>query len=146
MLLREAEVVYTSKRIEGAAKVSSAADVYRICRDLEAATAEHFVVLYLNMRHAVVARQTVGIGSLGSVEVHPREVFRGACIAGAAAVIVVHNHPSGEAVPSAEDLALTRRLVASGSLLGIPVLDHVVIGDGSWTSIAETAPSCLVAL
>jgi len=138
MLLREATVSYSGKRIEGSAQVASAADVYRVCRDFETTTVEHFVVLHLNVKHRVISRQTVAIGSVASVDVHPREVFRVAVMIGASAVIVVHNHPSGEAAPSVEDNALTRRLVDCGKLLGIKVLDHVVIGDGEFISLAET--------
>lgn len=143
MNLREAEVVYRTRRIEGAAKIYSAADVYRVCRDLGDKAQEHFAVLYLNVRHAVMGRQIVSIGTVNSVEVHPREVFRGAIMAGATAIIVVHNHPSGECDASAEDHALTRRLAQCGQHLGVPVLDHVVIGDGSYQSIAESRPDLL---
>jgi DNA repair protein RadC len=71
--------------------------------------------------------------------VHPRELFRPAVLAGAAAIVVTHNHPSGDPEPSAEDLALTRRLVAAGTLLGIELLDHVITGDGTarWLSLKD---------
>ena len=79
----------------------------------------------------------VGLGSLTEVAVHPREVFRGAMIAGAAAVILAHNHPSGDPKPSADDVKLTQRLVEVGVLLGIPVLDHVIVAqDRDYVSLA----------
>ena len=72
-----------------------------------------------------------------SILVHPREVFRPAVRSGAAAVVVAHNHPSGDPEPSAEDLEVTRRLAETGRLLGIPLLDHVVVGEGAWVSLRE---------
>jgi DNA repair protein RadC len=69
--------------------------------------------------------------------VHPREVFRPALAAGGAAIVAVHNHPSGDPEPSSEDLAVTRRLIEAGTLLGVPLLDHVVVGLGSYVSLRE---------
>jgi DNA repair protein RadC len=135
MILREAEVIYKGKRIEGSAVIRSPDDVHRICRDMEAYTVEHFCVLHLNAKNSVVSRQTVSIGSANETTVHPREVFRAACIAGAVAVILVHNHPSGDCTPSAEDHALTARLAECGKILGIKVLDHVIVGDGDYRSL-----------
>ena len=90
---------------------------------------EHFLVLLLNARHEVIGRETVSIGSLNASIVHPREVFRPALIASAAAVVLVHNHPSGDPEPSEEDLSITKRLVEAGELLGIGVLDHVIVAS-----------------
>jgi DNA repair protein RadC len=94
---------------------------------------ESFHVLALDGRHALLARFEVSRGTLTTSLVHPREVFRPAIARGAAAVIAVHNHPSGDPEPSAEDLAVTRRL--AGRLLGIPLLDHVVLGAGRFVSL-----------
>lgn len=88
---------------------------------------EHFVVLLLNARHEVHSRETVSVGSLNASIVHPREVFRPAILAGAASIVLVHNHPSGDPEPSEEDLTITKRLVQVGDLLGIGVLDHVIV-------------------
>jgi DNA repair protein RadC len=96
---------------------------------------ESFHVLALDGRHALLARFEVSRGTLTTSLVHPREVFRPAIARGAAAVIAVHNHPSGDPEPSAEDLAVTRRLVEAGRLLGIPLLDHVVLGAGRFVSL-----------
>jgi DNA repair protein RadC len=79
----------------------------------------------------------VAMGSLSEVEVHPREIFRGAILAGAQAVILVHNHPSGDVSPSPEDLALTRRLKAAGELLGIPMLDHLIVAQDRHQSLID---------
>lgn len=98
---------------------------------------EHFLALHLDARHRVSRVETVAIGCLDASLVHPREVFRGAVARGAAALIVAHNHPSGCAEPSRDDLELTARLADCGRLLGIELLDHVVIGDGEHVSLRE---------
>jgi len=98
---------------------------------------EHFVVLLLDTRNVVRGIHTVSIGSLNASCVHPREVFKAAILTNAAAVIVGHNHPSGNPIPSHEDIALTERLVQAGELLGIPVLDHLVLGDQAYISLQE---------
>jgi DNA repair protein RadC len=98
---------------------------------------EMFVVLLLDGRNGVLGFNVVSIGSLTSALVHPREVFKPVILANAAAVILLHNHPSGSAEPSAEDQALTSRLEQAGELLGIKVLDHIVVGDGAYRSKAE---------
>ncbi len=102
---------------------------------------EHFGVLLLDTRHRLIRAVVVSVGSLDSSLVHPREVFRAALEHSAAAIVLFHNHPSGEPSPSAEDLSLTRRLVESGELVGIPVVDHVVVGDGCWHSVRESSPA-----
>jgi len=99
--------------------------------------AEVFYVLTLNSQSRVVSAQEVTRGILNSSLVHPREVFRLAIAEGAAGIILVHNHPSGDPTPSADDRAITRQLVDAGKLLDIPVYDHVVIGNGRYVSFAE---------
>lgn len=101
---------------------------------------EHFKVLLVNTKNQVLATETISIGTLDQTTVHPREVFRSAISRGAAAVILAHNHPSGDPTPSPDDLAVTRRLIEGGRLMGIPVLDHVIIGDGRHTSVRELHP------
>jgi DNA repair protein RadC len=80
----------------------------------------------------------LSIGSLDGASAQPREVFRQALMASAAAVVLFHNHPSGDPQPSGEDVGLTRRMVAAGVLLGIGVIDHVVLGDGRYCSLKES--------
>lgn len=92
---------------------------------------EHFGVLTLNAAHHVIAWQHLTVGSLDVSIVHPRDVFRVAVLDHAAAVILAHNHPSGDVRLSAEDIALTRRLMECGALMGIPVIDHLVVGPTS---------------
>lgn len=91
---------------------------------------EHFVALYVDSRSKVKGVCVVSIGTISASLVHPREVFRPAIVAGAAAVIVAHNHPSGDVTPSHEDKDATRRLARAGALLGVPLLDHVIVTNG----------------
>ena len=93
-------------------------------------TREHFAVLLLDVRSKPLGVMIVSIGTLSASLVHPREVFQPAILANAAALIVSHNHPSGDPAASPEDKEATRRLVSAGKLLGIPVLDHVILGAG----------------
>lgn len=99
---------------------------------------EAFYVLLLDGKNRVQAEVRVSEGSLTAALVHPREVFSPAIRDGAAALILVHNHPSGDPTPSAEDVALTERLRQVGDLVGVRILDHVVVGRGRWVSMAET--------
>ena len=107
---------------------------YPLLRDLRH---EVFKVILLDAKHTIIREATVSEGSLTLSIVHPREVFNLAVRESAAAVIFLHNHPSGDPQPSAEDRELTTRLVAAGNLLGIRVLDHLVVGDRAYVSFAD---------
>ena len=98
---------------------------------------ECFVVLILNTRRKVKGHYLVSIGTMDTILVHPREVFRTAIVASASALILMHNHPSGEAQPSEADVKVTRDLIRAGQLLKIEVLDHVVVGRGEHKSLRE---------
>ncbi len=98
---------------------------------------EQFGVVLLDSRHRLVRAQALTVGTLDCSVVHPRDVFRTALEANAASVVVFHNHPSGDPTPSPEDEALTRRLAAAGTLLGVDVLDHLVLADASYFSFRE---------
>ena len=140
MILREATVTYSGRRIEASRAIRHAQDASDVFQGWGIAdrAQECFGVMYLNAKHACIGVQLVAMGGLTGVEVHPREVFRGAVLAGAAAVLLVHNHPSGDPTPSADDLALTARLKAAGDLLGVPVLDHIIVAQGgSFRSLAN---------
>jgi DNA repair protein RadC len=99
---------------------------------------ERFGVVLLDTKHRVVKATVLSVGTLDASLVHPREVFREATTAGAAAVVVFHNHPSGDPTPSRDDVALTSRLVEAGELMGIAVLDHVVLGESRYFSFKES--------
>lgn len=122
-------------------RIRGPADVWRrlgpSLRDLDQ---EEFHALLLNTQHRVVREVFVTRGILDASLIHPREVFRPAVAEGAAAVILVHNHPSGDPSPSAEDRAVTRQLAGAGRTLGIPVLDHVIVGDGRWAALSDEGP------
>ena len=98
---------------------------------------ETFGALLLDVRHGLLREVVVSVGCLTSSLVHPRELFKEAVSSRAAALILFHNHPSGDPEPSAEDLALTRRLVSAGTLMGIEVLDHLVLGAGRFVSLKQ---------
>jgi DNA repair protein RadC len=98
---------------------------------------EHFHALYLDTRRFLIAAETVSVGTLDSSLVHPREVYRPALLHAASAVLVAHNHPSGDPEPSAEDLALTRRLDKAARLLGLSLLDHLVVARRGFVSLRE---------
>lgn len=101
---------------------------------------ERFGVLLLDTKHRAIRAVAISRGTLDASLVHPREVFRAATEHLAAAVVLFHNHPSGDPAPSADDVHLTRRLVDAGELMGIAVLDHVVLGDGCWHSLRDSTP------
>lgn len=101
---------------------------------------ERFGVLLLDTKHRAIRAVHLSRGTLDASLVHPREVFRAAADHAAAAVVLFHNHPSGDPAPSVDDVQLTRRLVEAGELMGIAVLDHVVLGDACWHSLRESTP------
>jgi len=117
--------------------LASPGDVYEWCADLRAADRERFVALYLDARHRVVRRRLVSVGTLTASLVHPREVLGPALRARAAALVVAHNHPSGDPEPSPEDCALTERLRDAARLLGLELLDLVVVGRNGFVSLRE---------
>lgn len=112
--------------------------VFRLMRgELRGHRRERFFALHLDSKHRLFRRRLVSTGTLTTSLVHPREVFGPALSDSAAALIVVHNHPSGDASPSQEDLDITRRLIDAGRLLGVPLLDHVIVGETEFTSLRE---------
>lgn len=98
---------------------------------------EHFAVLLLNTKNHILGMPEVSVGSLSASVVHPREVFRAAIDYAAASMILLHNHPSGDPTPSREDIAVTERMVKAGKIMDIPVLDHIVLGNGRFASLKE---------
>ena len=122
--VREVEYTYESRP-----KISNMDDVAKVVKPLISDTnKEFFMTLYLNTKNGILRQEVISIGSLNSNIVHPREVFRTACKVSASGIIVAHNHPSGDPAPSREDIELTKKLVESGKIIGIDVLDHVIIG------------------
>ncbi|HHW18820.1 MAG TPA: DNA repair protein RadC [Firmicutes bacterium] len=124
--------------VEKTVQVRHGKDVYQFMRsEMEDLDREHFYILMLNVRNQVTCKELISVGSLDTSIVHPREIFKNCIKKSAAGVILVHNHPSGDATPSDDDLKITKRLVDAGKILGIYVLDHVVIGRGQYVSMRE---------
>lgn len=98
---------------------------------------ERFVCLYLDTKNYLIREDVISIGSLNSSIVHPREVFKTAVEVSAASIILAHNHPSGDPTPSREDVIITEKLVECGKMMGIEILDHVIVGDGRYTSFKD---------
>ena len=112
--------------------IESPDDVTKLLKVIfEGAIQEKFVALYLDTKNAIIGYQVVHVGDLNSCIVDPRDVFRGAILAGASAVIVSHNHPSGDPTPSPEDYEVTRRLKDAAGILKLDLLDHIVFGNGT---------------
>ncbi|WP_408020191.1 DNA repair protein RadC [Sporosarcina sp. USHLN248] len=126
------------KHSEGRYVIKSPEDVAAfLMTDMSSLLQEHFVVLFLNVKNEVLHKQTIFIGSLNSSIVHPREIYREAVKRSAASIIAAHNHPSGNPSPSPEDIDVTKRLVEAGSIIGIDLLDHIIIGDHRFISLKE---------
>ncbi|MFF2909773.1 DNA repair protein RadC [Paenibacillus sp. NPDC057934] len=118
--------------------IRSPQDAYEhLYSELSYLSKEHFICLFLNTKNRIIAKETVSVGNLNSAIVSPREVFRAAIKRASASLICAHNHPSGDATPSAEDIQLTKRLTEAGEIIGISVLDHLIIGDQQYVSLKE---------
>lgn len=121
-----------------AANLKTSAEVYRAFGErFQRRDREEFLVIPLDGKNRAMGFHVVSVGTLTASLVHPREVYKLAILANAAAIILVHNHPSGDPTPSAEDIAITQRLKDAGEILGIRILDHVVIGDGRYVSFCD---------
>lgn len=116
-------------------KISGPEDVFALCSSIACKKQEHFVVITLDGGHQVIRKRTVFIGTLNATYVHPREVFAAAIKDRAAAIIVVHNHPSGRLVPSEEDRKLTTRLKEAGEILGIGLLDSIIVSRNGFERV-----------
>ena len=119
-------------------QVASAADAARyLLPRFGTAEVEQGGVLLLDARHRVLHARVLTRGTADATPMHPRDVFREAALAGAAALVLFHNHPSGDPLPSTEDLQLTKRMIEAGELMGITVVDHVILGDTSYCSLRD---------
>ena len=128
--------LYVSKK-EETERITSPKDAMKILEYLKFEKQEHFVCLFLNTKNEVLSRKTIFIGTLNASVVHPREVFNEALRVSAAAIILGHNHPSGNPTPSPEDIEVTERLIECGFTMGIEIIDHVIIGDNNSISLKE---------
>ena len=131
-MIKEASFLYQTRTI------SSPKDAYEMIKEqLEGLDREQFIIACLNTKNEPTNITVVSVGSINKAIVHPREVFKTAILSNAASIMAFHNHPSGDTTPSDQDIQLTHRLVEAGELLGIKLLDHLIIGDGSFTSLKE---------
>ncbi|MED4851779.1 DNA repair protein RadC [Caldifermentibacillus hisashii] len=131
-LVKESSVLYKERCIR------SPKDGYQLLKQfLAERDREHFIVVSLDTKNQPVSINVCHIGSLNASIVHPREVMKSAILSNAASIIVGHNHPSGKAEPSREDIEVTKRLVEAGKIIGIEVLDHIIVGDETFTSLKE---------
>ncbi len=111
--------------------------VFDSLKDIRGLKKEHFIAIYLDTKNQEIAREVISIGTLNASLVHPREIFEPAIGNLAASIILVHNHPSGDTKPSEEDILVTKKLVDSGKLLDIHVLDHIIVTNAGYTSFKE---------
>lgn len=119
-------------------RIGSSHDVYKLIQPrLEAEYVENFLSLVLDAQHSCIGVFVVSRGQVAAVEVVPADVFRPVLAAGGVACIVAHNHPSGDPEPSRDDQTLTKRLTAAADVLGLPLLDHIIVGSGRYSSFAD---------
>ena len=131
-MVKESSFLYQTRQI------LSPKDAYEMIKEqLEGLDREQFIIACLNTKNEPTNITVVSVGSLNKAIVHPREVFKTAILSNAASIMAFHNHPSGETTPSQQDIQLTNRLYQAGELLGIKLLDHLIIGDGRFTSLKE---------
>ncbi|WP_067930634.1 JAB domain-containing protein [Alicyclobacillus kakegawensis] len=129
-LVREGSIPSDTKQVR------CAEDAYQILSSyLDGVDREHVVVMFLNTKHYVLGINTVSVGSLDASVVHPREVLKPAILANASAILIAHNHPSGDPEPSPEDISVTKILCEACKIIGIDLLDHLVLGEGRFISI-----------
>jgi DNA repair protein RadC len=115
-------------------KINSSKDVWQYFANIRNLKQEHFYCLHLNSKNEIISSKLIAIGTLNSVVIHPREVFKHAIIESAQSIILVHNHPSGDVTPSLQDKEITKKLEKASELVGIELLDHVIIGKEKWFS------------
>lgn len=133
-VVKEKSVSYEINKI---ATPLDAATIFGDSLEMKKETEEVMQMLVLNTRNIIIGSYEISRGSLNSSIVHPREVFKRAIASNASSIIIAHNHPSGDTSPSSEDIAITKRLIECGKLLGIEVLDHIIIGEYGYTSLKE---------
>lgn len=117
--------------------IRSPQDVFEYLRDMGKLIKEHFKGLYLDVKNKLIHSENIFIGTLSSTLIHPREIFNPAIRHSAAGIIVVHNHPSGDAEPSEDDIKVTKKLLETSKILEIELLDHIIIGEDRYTSLKE---------
>jgi proteasome lid subunit RPN8/RPN11 len=130
------EVIKTGK-VKTCKSLTNPWSIYTTMRFLKKKDREHFYVLHLNSKLQIIGKEIISIGTLTDSIIHPREVFKGAILNNSAAIICVHNHPSGDPKPSQVDIEITKRLKQTGDIIGISVLDHMIIGSQGFISLHD---------
>jgi len=131
-LVKESSILYQKRSIR------SPQEGYEFIREfLEDKDREHFIVVSLDTKNQPTNINISSIGTLNAALIHPREIFKAAIVSNACSIMCFHNHPSGDATESREDIEVTKRLVESGKILGIDLLDHIIVGDDTFTSLRE---------
>lgn len=119
-------------------QIKNAKDIVKIFSpSMRTLSKEHFKGVYLDSKNRIIKQETIFIGSLNESVVHPREIFKIALEENSASIILIHNHPSGDPTPSSFDVEITKELIKSGEILGIPILDHIIIGGKKYFSLKE---------
>lgn len=118
-------------------EVRTPEDVVKLLDDMRFMEQEHFRIIVLNNKSKLIKISEISIGTINYTIVHPREIFKNAIRCNACAIILAHNHPSGDPTPSREDIAITKRLKEAGELIGIDVLDHIIISNPRWVSLNQ---------
>lgn len=136
--IREVTVNYKKAKVPAEAITSPAIAARLLRKILPCNSKEHFLALYLDGANKPVSYNVVSTGTANSSVVHPREVFQPAILAGAVQIVIAHNHPSGQTLPSQADRGVTKRLKEAGNILGIPILDHVIVTDDDFYSFSES--------
>ncbi|MDQ6984936.1 MAG: DNA repair protein RadC [Candidatus Dojkabacteria bacterium] len=117
--------------------ITESKQIWEKCFDIYNKHKEHLLAFYLDVGNNLIKRELISIGNLTESLVHPREVYEPAIRHSAFSLLIVHNHPSGNIEPSNEDVRVTKALIEAGNILGIPLLDHVIVGQNGWYSIKE---------
>lgn len=139
-----AAIEFSRRRIRpGGTIIRQSADVIDLVRHLASRKQEHLICISLNGAHEVIASRIVTVGLVNQAQVHAREIFSDPIVDRACSIILAHNHPSGSVEPSEDDIATTKRIAQTGTLLGIPLLDHIVFSERGYFSFQERMPDAL---
>ncbi len=138
-ILAAAEIAYRLfyKKIKDKRKITNPNDLFDICRDMQNLNQEETRGIYLDVKNQIIKVETISVGTSTSSLLSPKEVFSRAISLNSAAILLSHNHPSGDPSPSKDDIEITKRLISVGELLNIQLLDHIIIGEGRYYSLKE---------
>lgn len=136
-ILAAHELVVRSQSNSSDLSVTKPSDIVKAAGYLQTRKKEYLVALYLSARKRIIDTKTVSVGTVNTSLIHPREVFAPGLILGAVSVALAHNHPSGDPSPSVDDIAVTKQIAESGKILGVELVDHIIVGNGTFISMKE---------